>query len=104
MTNEKFNTIIRVLQKTLKPKNVEIRLSSTKSCRDKLIIEFYAKPYNLCIAELIFKHEPVIKENKFYLEMEFSYVHIDKQCTVEEKDLVNKIIKQFKSENYYENQ
>lgn len=31
--------------------------------------------------------------------MEFSYVHIDKQCTVEEKDLVNKIVKQFKSEN-----
>lgn len=99
MTNEKFNTIIRVLQKTLKPKNVEIRLSSTKSSRDKLIAEFYAKPYNFCIAELIFEHEPVIKENKLYLEIEFSYAHIDKQCTVEEKDLVNKIIKQFKREN-----
>lgn len=99
MTNEKFNTIIRVLQKTLKPKNVEIRLSSTKSSRDKLIAEFYAKPYNFCIAELIFEHEPVIKENKLYLEIEFSYAHIDKQCAVEEKDLVNKIIKQFKSEN-----
>ena len=99
MINEKFNTIIRVLQKTLKPKNVEIRLSSTKISRDKLIIEFYTKPYNLCIAELIFKHEPVIKENKFYLEMEFSYARIDKQCTAEEKDLVNKIVKQFKGEN-----
>lgn len=99
MTNEKFNTIIHVLQKTLKPKNVEIRLSFTKSIRDKLIIEFYAKPYNFCIAELIFELEPIIKENKFYMEMEFSYVHIDKRCTVEEKDLVNKIVKQFKSEN-----
>ena len=75
------------------------RLSFTKSIRDKLIIEFYAKPYNFCIAELIFELEPIIKENKFYMEMEFSYVHIDKQCTVEEKDLVNKIVKQFKSEN-----
>lgn len=99
MTNEKFNTIIRILQKTLKPKNVEIRLSTTKSSRDKLIAEFYAKPCNFCIAELIFEHELVIKENKFYLEMEFSYAHIDKQCTVEEKDLINKIVKQFKSEN-----
>ncbi len=98
MTNEKFNTIIRILQKTLTPKNVEIRLSSTKSNRDKLIAEFYTKPYNFCIAELIFEHEPVIKENKFYLEMEFSYAHIDKQCTIEEKDLINKIVKQFKSE------
>ena len=101
MTNEKFNTIIRILQKTLKPKNVEIRLSSTKSSRDKLIVEFYAKPYNFCIAELIFEQELVIKENKFYLEMEFSYAHIDKQCTVEEKDLINKIVKQFKSENLH---
>ena len=99
MTNEKFNTIIRILQKTLKPKNVEIRLSSMKSSRDKLIVEFYTKPYNFCIAELIFEHEPVIKENKFYLEMKFSYAHIDKQCTVEEKGLINKIVKQFKSEN-----
>lgn len=99
MTNEKFNIIIRVLQKTLKPKNVEIRLSSTKSSRDKLITEFYAKSYNFCIAELIFEHKPLIKENKFYLEMKFSDAHIDKQCTVEEKDLVNKIVKQFKSEN-----
>ena len=99
MTNEKFNTIISVLQKTLKPKNIEIRLSSTKSSRDKLITELYSKPYNFCIAELIFEHEPVIKENKFYLEIEFSYAHIDKQCTVEEKDLVNKIVNQFKREN-----
>ena len=99
MTNEKFNTIIRVLQKTLKPKNVEIRLSSTKSSRDKLITEFYAKSYNFRIAELIFEHEPAIKENKFYLEMKFSYAHINKQCTVEEKDLINKIVKQFKREN-----
>ena len=99
MTNEKFNTIIRVLQKTLQPKNVEIRVSFTKSNRDKLNIEFYVKTYNFCIAKLIFEHKPVIKENKFYLEMEFSYAHIDKQCTIEEKDLINKIVKQFKSEN-----
>lgn len=99
MTNEKFNTIIRVLQKTLKPKNVEIRLSFTKNNIDKLIIEFYVKTYNFCIAELIFEHKPVIKENKFYLEMKFSYAHIGKQCTVEEKDLINKIVKQFKREN-----
>lgn len=96
MTNEKFNTIIRILQKTLKPKNVEIRLSSVKSSGDKLIAEFYAKPYNFCIAEFVFEYEPVIRENKFYLEMEFSYAHIDKQCTVEEKELMKKIVEQFK--------
>ena len=98
MTNEKFNTIIRVLQKTLKPKNIEIGLSPTKSTGDKLTVCFYAHPNNFCIAELTFDYEPVIKGNKFFMEIEFSYADIDKQYTTEEKELMDKIVEQFKSE------
>ena len=98
MTNEKFNTIIRVLQKTLKPKNIEVGLSPVKSTGDKLAVCFYAQPNNFRIAEFTFDYEPVIKGNKFYLEMEFSHADIDKQCTAEEKELMDKIIKQFNSE------
>lgn len=98
MTNEKFNTIIRVLQKTLKSKNIEIGLSPAKSTEDKLSVCFYTQPNHFPIAEFIFEYEPVIKGNKFYMEMEFSYADIDKQCTSEEKELMNKIVEQFKRE------
>ena len=98
MTNEKFNTIIRVLQKTLKSKNVEVGLSPVKSTGDELVVCFYTQPNNFCIAELTFDYEPVIKENKFFMEMEFSEAKIDKQCTAEEKKLMNRIVEQFKNE------
>ena len=105
MTNEKFNTIIRVLQKTLKPKNITLELGGLtttiyKRQHNKVVLEFWRKDTCFNIASLTFSWVPIAKDNKFYIDLELDSDDLDDNpfIVAEEKELMKKIVKHFKDE------